>query len=302
MSSRIQKVSVVLFFFGLLSSVFGHSQMRCAKYNKATGTCSAPIRNQGQAFGQESYPFSNGAAICQAPMMNPISASYSNGPGCPSWAPCPDPMGTFAPGEQFTVMWLARNHAIDNQSPGLVTLFLSPPETVNQGADVSQAAMMANPICQGPYKNCGGENSDLTRCTLDCTMPTNTAAGIYTLWWKWDWHDGSNMYTTCADIVVSGSSSSNPTPPTPVPTPTPTPSTPATTSSSNSCTDSYTDTFNSCNNFVLNFWKSRYTNKSDNWSRSSNNWRSSNSITSSTNSNTASSCTFWTMHSWTTTM
>jgi len=52
--------------------VAGHSEMRCAKYDTATGKCYAPIRNQGVAYLQEAYSFYNGAAICQSPMTNPI--------------------------------------------------------------------------------------------------------------------------------------------------------------------------------------------------------------------------------------
>jgi len=202
--------------------------MRCAKYNKATGTCAAPIRNQYVAFLQEAFSFYNGGTLCQSPMTNPISASYGNGAGCPDWAPCPDQMGTYTPGEQFTIMWYARNHAVDNQSPGSVFLYMSPKEASNQGQDVSQAAMSANLICQGPFMNCGGVNQDMTPCTLDCTMPTNTQAGIYTLWWKWDWQNGA-MYSTCADIVVTGSSSPNPPVIIPVTSGVVAPATPATT-------------------------------------------------------------------------
>jgi len=204
---------------------FGHSQMRCAKYNKQTGACSAPIRNQGVAFGQESHPFSNGAPICQSEWTNPISASYGNGAGCPSWAPCPDRMGTYTPGEQFTIMWYARNHAVSDQNPATVRLYLSTKESENQGSDVSQATMTSNLICQGPFMNCGGVNQDTTPCTLDCTMPSNTQAGIYTLWWKWDWQNGA-IYTTCADVVVTGSGTNPATPTTPT---TPPPAAPVTT-------------------------------------------------------------------------
>jgi len=191
----------------MLSTVSSHSQMRCAKYDMATGNCYAPIRNQASSFLQEAYSFYNGAAICQSPWTNPIASSYGNGAGCPDWAPCPDAMGNFATGETFTVMWLARNHAVADQSPATVYLYLSPIENPNQSQDVPQSVMQSNLICSGPYMNCNGQNGNLVQCYLTCTMPRNIASGVYTLWWKWDWQNGA-MYTTCADINVSASGSS----------------------------------------------------------------------------------------------
>lgn len=197
-------------FFILMTSfnvlVSAHSQMRCAKYDKATRECHAPIRNQGVSYVQEAYSFTNGAPICQSPMSNPISASYANGAGCPDWAGCPSPMGTYTPGETFTVMWFARNHAEPNQNPDTVFLYLSPAESQTQGADVSQAVMESRKICQGPFMNCNGQNGDQVHCTLTCTMPTNLVKGVYTMWWKWIWQGGAT-YTTCADIQVNVESS-----------------------------------------------------------------------------------------------
>jgi len=171
---------------------------------------------------QEAYSFSNGAPICQFPMSNPISDYYSNGAACPTWAECPDPMASYTPGETFSVMWFARNHAVENQSPGTVYLYVSPMESNTQGSDVSQSVMESNMICSGPFMNCGGINQDTTPCTLTCKMPTSLAKGTYTMWWKWVWQ-GSAMYSTCADILITSGSSG-----TPAPTPTP-PSTPSTT-------------------------------------------------------------------------
>jgi len=191
--------------------VSAHSEMRCAKYDIATGKCYAPIRNQGVAYLQEAYSFYNGAAICQSPMTNPISASYGNGAGCPDYANCPDQMGSFSAGETFTVMWFARNHAVADQSPATVFLYLSPKENANQNGDISQAAMEVGKICQGPYMNCNGQNGDTVPCTLTCTMPSNLASGTYTMWWKWIWQGGA-MYATCADINVAVTSNTVPVP------------------------------------------------------------------------------------------
>lgn len=53
--------------------------------------------------------------------------------------------------------------------------------------------------------NCPSGNGDMVPCYLTCTMPTDISSGNYTMMWYWDWtvNDG-NIYSTCADIVVSG--------------------------------------------------------------------------------------------------
>lgn len=201
--------------------IFGHSQMRCAKYNKATGACTAGIRNAGVAFMEESF---RPGSTCQAPWTNSISSYYSNGASCPDWAPCPTPMGSYAPGEKFTVMWWARNHAIPEQTPGNVQVYLSSKIT-SQSSDASATTFMANkPICEGPYANClNGESKDNTPCTLDCTMPSGLAAGTYTLYWRWAWSQPGNfeLFSTCADITVTGSGTAPSPPVTQAPTPAP---------------------------------------------------------------------------------
>jgi len=188
--------------FAEILLVSAHSQMKCAKWDPITGTCSAGIRNEGAAFLQEAYFYTYGSPICQSGWTNPISGNYANGAACPDYAPCPDPMGTYAPGESFTVMWWARNHAVDDQNPATVYLYMSPVETANQGQDVSYTTMMSHLLCSGPYENCNGLNGNTVNCTLSCKMPSSTPNGLYTLWWKWDWQ--GVMYTTCADINVSG--------------------------------------------------------------------------------------------------
>jgi hypothetical protein len=210
MSSSFWICFLALVFTKILL-VSAHSQMKCAKWDPNTGNCAAGIRNEGSAFLQEAYLYTYGAPICQSPWTNPISGNYANGPSCPDYAPCPDPMGTYAPGESFTVMWWARNHAVADQDPATVYLYMSPIETANQGQDISYTTMMSHLICSGPYANCDGLNGNTVNCTLNCQMPSSTPNGLYTLWWKWDWQ--GVMYTTCADINVSGSSSVPPSTP-----------------------------------------------------------------------------------------
>lgn len=214
---------VILFHLQLVSIALGHSQMRCAKWNKSTGKCDAAVRNEGFTLMRESYLYTEGAPICQDSWANPISSYYANGASCPDWAPCPTKMGSYSAGEAFTVMWFARNHAVADQSPATVSLYMSPKASANQASDVSSSVMKQNTICKGPYMNCNGKFGNEDPCTLDCTIPSNTANGIYTLWWKWDWQ--GVMYATCADINVGGTS-----------IPTPPPSNPTTTTTTTTTT------------------------------------------------------------------
>jgi len=118
-------------------------------------------------------------------------------------------MGTLSAGSTFKVQWMARNHAVTNQNPRVVKVYMSPAIASGQTADYTSAVMMQNKICEGPFINCGkGAGVDTTgdqvACTLSCTVPSNTPRGTYTLWWQWDWtvNDGA-IYATCADVTVS---------------------------------------------------------------------------------------------------
>jgi len=190
--------------FFLVSSTLGHSQMRCANYDMVSGNCLAPIRDQGVAFDQEANLIT--AGLCQSPMSDPITLSYSNGVDC-GYAPCPLPMGTFQQGENFTIMWLARNHAEADETPGNIVLYMSPVESLTQGADVSEAVFQQDQLCQAPFMSCNGQNGDLIQCYATCQMPPNAAIGIHTLLWMWVWPNHGVTYTTCADIYVDASTS-----------------------------------------------------------------------------------------------
>jgi len=176
--------------------------MNCARYDVASGTCTAAVRNEVSAKEQESNLLDNDAGpICQDVMSNPISDAYGTGPGC-AYGTCGS-MGTFARGESHTIMWFARGHAEDDQTPGSIHLYVSPLETAAQGSDVSMDMMRKTPICTGLYSNCNPANGATAVCTAQCTMPTSLEDGYYTLMWRWDWNSGEN-YTTCADIKIAG--------------------------------------------------------------------------------------------------
>jgi len=208
--------SATCFIFALsallfISTTMGHSQMRCAKYDMVTGNCYAPIRNANVSFLQEANDMTDTGTVCQSPMTNPISDAYANGAGCPDYAPCPAPMGSFAQGETFTIMWLARNHAESDETPGNIQLFLSPTESMTQGdnADFSATVLGQQSICEASFMSCDGQNGNFVQCYATCTMPANAPVGIHTLWWEWVWDEPStyNVYTTCADVYVTGSGS-----------------------------------------------------------------------------------------------
>jgi len=201
----------ISFFIAIVvAQCFAHSMMQCANFDEATGKCLAPIRNSGQSKIVQSYRFNqNPSQACQAPFASPLSSYYSSGSSCASWAGCPDPMGTVAAGSTFNVMWYARNHAVANQGPGNVVMYLSPKVAQSTTSDPSENVFKQNKICEGSYMNCPGGNGDSAQCYLKCTMPQNIAEGTYTLWWYWNWsNNDGNIYTTCADLTVTGSSGS----------------------------------------------------------------------------------------------
>lgn len=220
MSSYTSFVALLALFF--VTSTIGHSQMRCANYDMATGNCLAPIRDWEEAYQDEDNDITAGGGTCQSSWTNPITASYNNGAGCPSYLGCPGTMGSLQQGQNFTIMWLARNHAEADETPGNIFLYLSPVEDANQGVDTSTSVFMQNQICQAPFMSCGGQNGNFVQCYATCQMPATSAVGIHTLWWKWPWTGHTSIYTTCADIYVTAASGSV--------TPAPAPITPSSTS------------------------------------------------------------------------
>jgi hypothetical protein len=190
-------VGLALALVSLAPTALAHTHLSCVQYADG-GACSIDSRKTSWG-GYNVAPRWNGVGT---PVCEPTTNQAA---------------GTIAPGGVLKLMWPARNHAVNNQSPNTVKAFLAP------GFGTPDISAFTE-ICTGPYINCGnGPNVDTggdgTPCTLDCTIPATQAAGDYTLLWDWDWtqNDG-NHYTSCADISVGGSPA-NPGPP-PVDTPT----------------------------------------------------------------------------------
>jgi hypothetical protein len=192
--------------FVLLSNIFlivhTHSMMTCGILGSDGNSCVGPIRDSSNSIASAAYRWNQDPTkqICQpnARGVSNLAKYYPNG------------MGTLSAGSTFKVQWMARNHAVNNQNPRTVKVFMSPtPIASGQTADFTSSQMMQNQLCEGPFINCGkGAGVDTTGdnvpCTLSCTIPSNTPKGTYTLWWYWDWtvNDGS-IYATCADVQVS---------------------------------------------------------------------------------------------------
>jgi hypothetical protein len=192
--------------FVLLSNVLliihAHSMMTCGILGSDGNSCVGPIRDSSNSIASAAYRWNQDPTkqICQpnARGVSNLAKYYPNG------------MGTLSAGSTFKVQWMARNHAVNNQNPRTVKVFMSPtPIASGQTADFTSSQMMQNQLCEGPFINCGkGAGVDTTGdnvpCTLSCTIPSNTPKGTYTLWWYWDWtvNDGS-IYATCADVQVS---------------------------------------------------------------------------------------------------
>jgi len=176
--------------------------MTCGILGSDGSSCVGPIRDSANSILSAAYRWNQDPSkqICQpnARGVSNLAKYYPNG------------MGTLSAGSTFKVQWMARNHAVNNQSPRTVKVFMSPtPIASGQTADFTSSQMMQNQLCEGPFINCGkGAGVDTTGdnvpCTLSCTIPQNTPKGTYTLWWYWDWtvNDGA-IYTTCADVQVN---------------------------------------------------------------------------------------------------
>jgi len=183
-----------------LVQINAHSMMTCGVLN-SNNQCVGAVRNAQQSLSSTNYRFDN-VNPCQpeARGVSNLATKYSTA----------NPMGQLSSGQQFTIQWFARNHAVANQSPRVVKMYLSPAIQNGQTADASWNSFQENMFCTGPYINCGnGPNvdtqGDTTPCTLTCNLPS-LSNGIYTMLWHWNWtqNDGSN-YMTCADIQVGGS-------------------------------------------------------------------------------------------------
>jgi len=178
-----------------------HSMMTCA-VTSGTG-CSGAVRNSAASMQSTNYRFDD-TNPCQpeARGVNNLASKYSSA----------NPMGVLSSGQSFSVRWPARNHAVANQNPRVVKVYLSPRSIeAGQTNDFTWPQFAANMICSDTYINCGNGKGvdtlgDDIPCTLDCVFPT-VANGIYTLLWHWNWtqNDGEN-YMTCADIQVGASS------------------------------------------------------------------------------------------------
>jgi len=184
-----------------LSLIHGHSMMTCGVLN-SNNQCVGAIRNAGPSLQSTNYRFDN-TNPCQ-----PEARGVSNLAGKYSAS---NPMGQLSSGQTFTVQWTARNHAVNNQNPRIIQMYLSPAIASSQTDDYSWPTFRQNMFCSGPYINCGnGANVDTqgdgTPCTLTCTLPS-LSNGIYTMLWHWNWtqNDGQN-YMTCADFQIGGSS------------------------------------------------------------------------------------------------
>jgi hypothetical protein len=203
MNTNYLSLFILFFIYGLEA----HSMMTCAV--KSGNQCLGAVRNSQASFTATTYRF-DGTNACQpeARGVSNLASKYS--PQCSSCGA----MGSVQSGSTFRVEWKARNHAVSNQNPGVVKVYMAGPIQNGQTDDFTPAVFRSNKICEGPFINCGnGANVDTlgddVNCFLDCTVPSTTP-GTYSIWWNWDWtqNDG-NIYTTCADIAISGAALPN---------------------------------------------------------------------------------------------
>jgi len=143
--------------------------MTCGILGSDGNSCVGPIRDSSNSIASAAYRWNQDPTkqICQpnARGVSNLAKYYPNG------------MGTLSAGSTFKVQWMARNHAVNNQNPRTVKVFMSPtPIASGQTADFTSSQMMQNQLCEGPFINCGkGAGVDTTGdnvpCTLSCTIP-----------------------------------------------------------------------------------------------------------------------------------
>lgn len=136
-------------------------------------------------------------------------------------------MATWVAGQTTCIAWPAKNHVAARTTNQYIpdnglTLFRS---NADQDADPSQAAFKNNKVFTfGPhvngqidylgYQNCSNfdNNNDKALCLGCFQLPSNLAAGLYTMQWYWIFNEGSAPYTTCFDVrvVSNGGQVTNP--------------------------------------------------------------------------------------------
>jgi len=219
----MMKLQLVLLATLFVSAVYSHGHMRCIDgtfdpKTRVITSCRAGIRNEALELGTpiENYKFNRepNAPMCQttARGVANLEARYYSVDGTGGKAK----LGQFEPGEKFTVIWYARNHAIATEQPRDIQIYMSPrPIQPGQTDDFTLNEMLTNRICQGPYVNCGAglynwaPDKNNVSCTMECAVPTTLPGGgailpgIYTILWKWDWPAPVRIQHTCGDIRVN---------------------------------------------------------------------------------------------------
>jgi len=211
---------VLLLTLLFVSQVLAHGHMRCIDgvfdKNRVITKCNAGIRNEAVELGTpiENYKFNrqDNLPMCQATARGVANLDkYYSADGTGGLAK----MGVLEPGQQVQIIWYARTHAVAQEQPRDVAVYMSPrPIAAGQTDDFALEEMLTNKICQGPYANCGNgpfqwvPNANNISCTLDCWMPTklpdgrDIIEGTYTILWRWFWPAPERIQHTCGDVKI----------------------------------------------------------------------------------------------------
>ena len=187
------RASALLFpLFLCVALIFGdadaHAMMTCIKKlstgcttdgeGRNIGTCCKGYPRNYQNAGQRGNGGPWGLPKQGGPIANgdrcggnqDFSTSTSN-----SYTPA-YPEAKIAPGEDFTVAWAPFNHAVRNQNPRVVKLYMSP-ELSTLTDDPSQATFNSKSLGEQPFigsdPGCAGGTGSAT-CTGKFTMPAGT--------------------------------------------------------------------------------------------------------------------------------
>jgi hypothetical protein len=157
-------------------------------------------------------PVSAGLACDAREKFNPTTDKSSAAAYLANMYPANYPHTKFAPGQQVTMRWPAKNHATVGEQRG-VQVFFSKPYTPATGAadDFSNVVDKSSWVAKYPaldvtFTNCSPNQSgvDAAPCTGTFTVPVDLQPGaLYTMMWWWEFNQGE-FYNTCADVEIAG--------------------------------------------------------------------------------------------------
>jgi len=217
----------------LVSYASSHSWVTCTDYNiQASGDARdynpALCRGYGRGWAASScertnnqfgldcgYNYQPGSgAVCKT-SLSPTNygASYTTA----------SPMATYSPGQKVCLAWPPKNHVAASCANRYIPdhgtkLYMSGPNPTADPASLARLSTTTlikdfgtNTVADGyvGFQNCPKfcQDNDKSLCTGCFNLPTNLQAGAtYSFFWAWGFNSDSDVYTSCWEAKISGSS------------------------------------------------------------------------------------------------